>query len=82
MVNSHFIRVEAERYRSLAARTVDPEAAQRWWRVVAEYETLAQRYDDHVGRQGLSAAMSGATRSAASPDASLLEPVIITTGGA
>jgi hypothetical protein len=44
---SHFLLVEAERYRHLAERTADCELAARWRRVVAEYEELARRYDEH-----------------------------------
>jgi hypothetical protein len=44
---SHFLLVEAERYRHLAERSTDDEQAARWRRVVAEYEDLARRFDEH-----------------------------------
>jgi hypothetical protein len=45
---SHFLLVEAERYRHLAERTADEELAGRWRRVVAEYEDLARRYEEEA----------------------------------
>ena len=44
-MRSHFLLVEAERYRSLAMRTVDRDAAGRWLNVVSEYEALATKFD-------------------------------------
>jgi len=44
---SHFLLVEAERYRHIADRTADDELAARWRRVVGEYERLARKYDEH-----------------------------------
>jgi hypothetical protein len=47
MQKSHFLLVEAERYRHLAERTTDREMAELWRRVVAEYEELVRRYDEN-----------------------------------
>jgi hypothetical protein len=47
MQKSHFLLVEAERYRHLAERTTDREMAELWRRVVAEYEERVRRYDEN-----------------------------------
>jgi hypothetical protein len=44
---SHFLLVEAERYRYLAQRTTDEHMAALWRRIVDEYEDLARRHDEH-----------------------------------
>jgi hypothetical protein len=48
MRKSHFLLVEAERYRHLAERTTDSEMAHLWRQVVAEYEDLVRRYDENL----------------------------------
>lgn len=44
-----FLRVEAERYRSVMKRTANPELAARWARVADEYEELAVRAESAFG---------------------------------
>jgi hypothetical protein len=46
---SHFLLVEAERYRHLAERTGNEEMAALWRRVVSQYEDLARRHDEYCG---------------------------------
>jgi hypothetical protein len=49
MTPSHFILVEAERYRYLARRSHDPEMSAHWSRAVAQLENIARRYDAQHG---------------------------------
>ena len=46
---SHFLLVEAERYRHLAQRTRDETMAALFRRAVAEHEDLARRHDEYCG---------------------------------
>ena len=48
---SHFLLVEAERYRYLAQRTADEHMAALWRRIVAEYEDLARRHNEHCEQE-------------------------------
>jgi hypothetical protein len=48
MVTSDYYRREAERCRSLAAGSPDPDAARRWRAIAADYDKLADAIAEHV----------------------------------
>ena len=47
MASASYYQEEARRCRDLAAGSPDPDAAKRWRAIAADYDKLAEAFDDH-----------------------------------
>ena len=47
MARASYYREEARRCRDLAVGSPDPDAAKRWRAIAADYDKLAEAFDDH-----------------------------------